>query len=81
METSKAFLSFQTGSFGNSLDREGGSVGSEDGVLGCKFVQSAEETLLDREVFNDGFDDQVGFSYGCGGVSSGGDVGEGRVEE
>lgn len=81
METSKSFLSFQTGSFGDRFDREGGSVGSEDSVFGSEFVETTEETLLDAEVFYDGFDNQVGFGYGGGGVGSRGDVSESSIEE
>ena len=50
-------IQFTLSDFG---DGKRGSVGGEDGVTRGGFVQRLEQFLLDAEVLNDGFDDDVG---------------------
>ena len=45
-------------------------------MTGSHIIERLEELLLDADVFDDGFDDDVGVGGGCAGVRRRGDLGQ-----
>lgn len=76
METGKPLLTLQRTGARDVLDAQTGSVGRKDSVLRGQVIETPEESLLDREVLNDSFDDKVRLRDGLGGIRRRRDVGK-----
>lgn len=81
MESGEASLPLERARLGDGLDAETARVAGENGVRRGQVVESSEEGLLDGEILDDGFDDEIGMRNGGGGVGGGGNVRKSRFDE
>lgn len=81
VQSAELLLPLLRGSVGDLGDREGRSVGGEDGVFRCQTVEFREKLLFDLDVFDDGLDDQVSGLDRFGRFRRRGDVGKGLLDQ